>query len=619
MISITSQTGPTKGLSWPIGTERILLGRADNCDVFVPDSLASRHHCEIVSTGEDVFLNDLGSSNTTLVNGRPAKQCALRPGDEIAIGRSLFLVTTSDAQTMHGADDLRGDTTVNLAEDQSQALGDVTAELVAKAYPNSVTELAILFDVSRRCSRATSTTDLLTVVFDALESYFHPTSSWIGLIQVLSGELQFYSAQSIRAGDPTTAPNEVQRKAQKALARREGLNIPVITREGEVQRLATLLAAPIDLAGQQVGCVMLRLEAANRVPSDNDLRFLVAVAQTSAPYFQSMRQMDRLRRHNESLRAVAKASTTLVGESAGMKHLRAIIEKAAMSGLHVLITGETGTGKELVSHLLHEQSARASGPLVIVNCAAIPPHLFESELFGYEKGAFTGALQRRIGLIEQAHEGTLFLDEVGDLSLDNQAKLLRVIESGRFFRVGANKETKVNFRVIAATNKDIPMQVKRGEFREDLYHRLNGISIHIPPLRERPADIAALAEHFFTLYLGRAKRPVSGISKEAMEYLLEQRWPGNVRQLRNTIERAIAFTRSELIQIHDVESPSESSFNTDTEPEDLLLSLTDIERRHVKKTLERCEGRVNDAAKQLGIGRSTLYSKIAEYGLTADT
>lgn len=302
MFSITSQTGPSKGLSWPIGPDRLVLGRAPNCDVFVPDSLASRHHCEIVTTGDDVFLTDLGSSNATLVNGRPAKQCALRPGDEIAIGRSLFIMTTSDVPVINGVDDIRGDTTVNLAEDQSHTLGDVTAELVAKAYPNSVTELAVLFDVSRRCSRASSVADLIAVVFDAVEAYFHPTSAWVGLLKSLSGEVEFYSPQSAQVGDPATAPNEVQRKAKKALSRREGLNIPVISRGGEVQRLATLLAAPIDLAGQQIGCVLLRLEAETRLPSDNDLRFLVALAQTTAPYFQSMRQMDRLRRDNQSLR-----------------------------------------------------------------------------------------------------------------------------------------------------------------------------------------------------------------------------------------------------------------------------------------------------------------------------
>ncbi|NUM52978.1 MAG: sigma 54-interacting transcriptional regulator [Candidatus Hydrogenedentes bacterium] len=603
-------------MTWPIGPDRLVLGRAPNCDVFVPDSLASRHHCEIVTTGDDVFLTDLGSSNATLVNGRPAKQCALRPGDEIAIGRSLFLVTTSDVPSVQGADDFGGATTVNLGEDQSQALGDVTAELVAKAYPNSVTELAVLFDVSRRCSRSASITDLISVIFDAIEAYFHPTTAWVGLHQSLSGELVFYSPQSIQSGDSTTAPNEVQRKAKKALARREGLNIPVISREGEAQRLATLLAAPIDLAGQQIGCAMLRLEAENRLPSDNDLRFLVALAQTSAPYFQSMRQMDRLRRDNQSLRAVARVSTGLIGESAAMNHLRALVEKAAMSELNALVTGETGTGKELVAHLLHEQSARSGGPLIVVNCAAIPPHLFESEFFGYEKGAFTGAAQRRIGLIEQANEGTLFLDEVGDLSMDNQAKLLRVLDSGRFFRVGGNRETRVDIRVIAATNKDVPMQVKRGEFREDLYHRLNGIAIPVPPLRERPADIAALAEHFFTMSLGRAKRPVTGISGTAMEYLLSHSWPGNVRQLRNTIERAIALTRSDLIQIHDVQSPAESSTEPDTDK--TPLSLAEVEKRHIEKALKFCNNRVNDAARLLGIGRSTLYAKIAEYGLSAE-
>jgi len=210
----------------------------------------------------------------------------------------------------------------------------------------------------------------------------------------------------------------------------------------------------------------------------------------------------------------------------------------------------------------------------------------------------------------------LFLDEVGDLSLDNQAKLLRVIETGRFFRVGGNKEVTVDLRVIAATNKDVPALVRRGEFREDLYHRINGFEMTIPALRDRPTDIAALAEHFFTLSLSRAKRPVTGISKSAMEYLVAHRWPGNVRQLRNTMERAIALARTEMIEAFDLQSPSDSSVETSSVF--MPSTLAEMEKRHIEKTLERCDGRVNDAAKLLGIGRSTLYSKIAEYGLAVE-
>ncbi len=613
MYGITSQTGPSKGHTWPIGQNKLVIGRAPNSDIYVRDSLASRHHCEVVATEDTVFLNDLGSSNATLVNGHPTAQCALQPGDQIAVGRSLFLVTTSDSTGEVFLDGDSAGTTVNLAEDQSYVLGDLTAELVAKAYPNSVTELATLFDVSRRCSRAASVFDVMTILFDALEGYFRPTTMWVGMLQPLSGEFLYYSPQSILTGDSATAPPEFQRKAKKTLTRREGLNIPIISREGEVQRLATLLAAPIDFAGNQVGCIMIRLEANHRLPNDNDLRFLVALAQTSAPYFQSMRQLERLRRDNENLRAVARVSTALVGESAAIKQLQLVMEKAAMTRLNVLVTGETGTGKELISHILHEQSPRAAGPLVIVNCAAIPSHLFESELFGHEKGAFTGALQRRIGLIEQANGGTLFLDEVGDLSADNQAKLLRVIETGRFFRVGATRETRVDIRVIAATNKEIPQQVRRGKFREDLYHRLNGFEIVIPPLRERPADIAVLANHFFSLSLGRAKRPVTGISDAAMEYLLAHRWPGNVRQLRNTIERAIALTRSEYIQVHDLQSQTDPMVELETAAQP--LTLADVEKQHIERVIQQFDGRVNDAARILGIGRSTLYSKIAEYGI----
>ena len=615
MFGITSQSGSTKGFTWPIGDEGVRLGRGDTCDVIIPDSLVSRQHCEIMTADGDLVLNDLGSNNATLVNGRPATRCTLHPGDEIAIGRSLFLVTSSEAPVFE-AGERHGDTTIDLAEEHSQPLGDVTAELVAMAYPNSVSELALLFDAGRQCSRAASVIDLMSVIFEAIESYYHPSAAWIGLLQPLSGDLRFYSPQSARTGDTATAPNEVVRKAQKALDRRQGLNIPVIANVGDTKQLATLLAAPIDFAGKSIGCVMLRLEAEHRLPGVNDLGFLVALAQTGAPYFQSMHQMDRLRRDNENLRAVARVSTTLVGDSTAMKRLRALIEKAASSGLHILITGETGTGKELIAHLLHEHSTCAEGPLVVVNCAAIPAHLFESELFGYEKGAFTGAAQRHIGLIERAHEGTLFLDEVGDLSLDNQAKLLRAIETGRFFRVGGGRETHVSIRVISATNKDIPVQVKRGDFRADLYHRLNGIAIPVPPLRDRAEDIPALAQHFFSLYVGRAKRPVSGISPNAIAYLREQRWPGNVRQLRNTIERAIVLTHNDLIQVHDVKSPTESSAESgvDAPPK----TLSEVERRHIKKVLARCDGRVNDAAKLLGIGRSTLYAKIAEYGLTAE-
>ncbi|GMU92529.1 MAG: hypothetical protein AMXMBFR4_15870 [Candidatus Hydrogenedentota bacterium] len=615
MYTLTSQTGPTKGVSWSIGESKIVIGRAPNCDVTLCDSMVSRHHCEIVATGDQVFLNDLSSSNATLVNGRPATQCVLRPGDEIAVGRAVFLVTCIDPPVKpHGTEG--GDaTTVTLSDGESDSMGDVTAELVAKAYPNSVQELATLFELSRHFSRAVSIPDLVSTLFDGLKSYYAPSYMWMGVLLPHSHELAFYSNQSVLTGDFAPAPAEVVRKARKALAKRDGLNVPIMAREGEAHQLATLLAAPVSLAGQQLGVVLVRCEADIRLPSDSDLRFLMAVASTMAPYFQSIRQLERLRRDNESLRAVTRSMTTLVGRSSAMRQVRALIEKAAMTSLSVLVTGETGTGKELVTHMLHEASPRAAGPLVTVNCAAIPPHLFESELFGYERGAFTGATQRKIGLIEQANGGTLFLDEVGDLSLDNQAKLLRVIESGLFFRVGATRETRVDIRVISATNKDLPHNVRRGEFREDLYHRLNGFHIAIPPLRERPEDIKALAEHFFQLNLTRAKRPITGFSDDAMDYLVSYAWPGNVRQLRNTVERAVAMAHADMIGRADLKSPADEPAPQGAGP--TLRTLADVERAHIADVLRRCGGKVNEAAKVLGIGRSTLYTKISQYGLIA--
>jgi DNA-binding NtrC family response regulator len=323
--------------------------------------------------------------------------------------------------------------------------------------------------------------------------------------------------------------------------------------------------------------------------------------------------VELLRRDNQRLRALTRASKTLIGSSRAIRQVRSLISNAAPSELPILIQGETGTGKELAAIMVHESSARSNGPLVTVNCAAIPAQLLESELFGYEKGAFTGALDSKAGRLEEADGGTLFLDEIGDLSLENQAKILRVIESGTFTRLGGNREMHVSIRVVAASNKRLDGQVKQNLFRADLYHRLTGLEVLMPPLRDRPSDIPILAEYFLKSSLDRAKRPIVGFSEDAVEYLRARRWPGNVRELRNFVERAVALARSEHIDVAVLEACASSGGRDIDVP---LVSLAEVEKQHIVNVLQQCGGNIRVTAKVLGIGRSTLYNKIAEYDIS---
>ena len=612
LFYLNAQTGSIKGTSWPIGADKILLGRGDGCRILIDDSLVSRQHCEVVETNEGLTVRDLGSSNATLVNGKPVTESLLQAGDELAVGRMVFLVTITPRAEVQSKPEGGAFSTVRLSQEESAQLGDNTAELFAMAYPNSVQDLAALYALGRDCSRVESVRELMLTVFDEVRERFRPTAAWIALARGAGDELRFYTRQSCAAGETVHPAPEMMRKAQKALQKREGLVIPILRREQDERRLATLLVSPIALGEQLIGAMIVRCDASEHAYGEGDLRFLLSVAHTVAPYFHAMEQVEVLRRDNERLRALTRTSTTLIGNSRAIRQVRSLIAKAAPSNLSILIQGETGTGKELAAQMVHDHSARSKGPLVTVNCAAIPDRLLESELFGHEKGAFTGAIEKKIGRIEQADGGTLFLDEIGDLSLENQAKLLRAIESGTFTRVGANRESRVNIRVVAASNKILTREVRSGHFREDLYHRLNGIEILMPPLRERPSDIRVLATHFLTVSLNRAKRPVTGFTDAAFEFLKTRKWPGNVRQLRNAIERAVTLAKGENIDESDLR---ESSGGAGDE-EESLCTLVEIEKRHIERTLLRCDGNIREAAKILDIGRSTLYTKIADYGIS---
>lgn len=308
--------------------------------------------------------------------------------------------------------------------------------------------------------------------------------------------------------------------------------------------------------------------------------------------------------------------SNIIGNHAKMQEIFKTIDKVAKSAATILILGESGTGKELVARAVHFNSLRKDKPFLAINCAAIPETLIESELFGYERGAFTGAVGRGIGLFEAADEGTLFLDEIGDLSMTMQAKILRTIQQREVRRVGGREEIKIDVRVIAATNKDLKLEIQEGKFRDDLFYRLNVISIYLPSLADRATDIPALTDHFIEKYNGRTQKKIKGISRQALRLFLDYPWPGNVRQLESAIERAVLLCEGDTIEVEDL--PQEirlKPFSADRIDFDIPpgFSLEEFEKGLLLKAMEKSNGIIAKASKLLGISYRTLQYRLEKF------
>jgi two-component system nitrogen regulation response regulator NtrX len=338
-------------------------------------------------------------------------------------------------------------------------------------------------------------------------------------------------------------------------------------------------------------------------------RLLVTAAKTL--------ELHSLRSENKRLRVELRQSRVMIGESEVMSALQDEIAKAAPSKIRVLITGDSGTGKELVAAAIHENSPRSNESFVKLNCAALPKDLIESELFGYEKGAFTGATSRKQGKFELADGGTLLLDEIGDMSLDTQAKLLRVLEEEEFEKLGGRRPIKVDVRVISSTNKNLQEEIKKGNFREDLYHRIAAMPIGVPPLRERKDDIRLLVDHFLDFFSEENNRPAKHFTDGAIRVLMSYDWPGNVRELKNLVERLFIMAEHDIIDEDDIKPlVSEARISTGDKP---LGELTEeFERSLVLSELKKTGWNVSRAASRLGIDRANLHRKMRRYGITRE-
>ena len=371
---------------------------------------------------------------------------------------------------------------------------------------------------------------------------------------------------------------------------------------------ADALCVPLVSDHTTLGAVHAYLDQGRFSQSDFD--FSISLANILVIALIRARQQSSLETDYRRLIAKSSAFGELIGDSAGMRELKSKISRVARASGCVLLRGESGSGKELVARAIHKASPRADRPMLCVNCAAIPHELMESQLFGHKAGAFTSADRDHTGFFQQADSGTLFLDEVGEMTLEGQAKLLRILEGHPFMPVGSSQQVKVDVRVIAATNQDLQSYVREKKFREDLYYRLSVFELVVPPLRERGSDINILVNHFLDHFRRQHGRPSLQLSPEARQKLLAYNWPGNVRQLRNVIDSAVVLAGGNSIEASDL-GLHEISGQAELE----TLSLDHWERRLIAEALKRTSGSVPEAAKLLGLGRATLYRKIEEYGI----
>lgn len=385
----------------------------------------------------------------------------------------------------------------------------------------------------------------------------------------------------------------------------------------QIQMLDSTLPVVVMTAWGSVDVAVeaMRRGARDFIEKPWDNARLLSIIKTQIELSNSLRKGEKLEAENILLRDNANANQTkpvFVAESAAMRHVMEMVTRIAPSDANVLITGENGTGKEVVARMLHYLSSRSNKPMVIVNAGALSEGTFESELFGHVRGAFTDAKTDRVGRFELADNGTLFLDEVTTVPLNLQPKLLRVIETGEFERVGSSKTRKVNVRVISATNSDVREEVEQKHFRKDLFFRLNTVEIHLPPLRERGDDILLLADYFLNQHSRRYRREITGFDEDAKKILLNHTWLGNVRELDHTIERAVLMSPKQTISATDL-GLQQNKISADLSLD--KMSLEDVEKLLVKKALARFDGNANKAAEALGLSRSAFYRRLQKFGL----
>jgi transcriptional regulator with GAF, ATPase, and Fis domain len=526
--------GPLKGSAFELGEESLSVGRDSTNVVRLADSLLSRRHCRIERAGERLLLTDLESLNGTFVNGRPVREHALADGDRVTVGESCFIFLSGEGEAPDSPSNpvtlsdrrMEAHSTVRLKAEEALYVRPPEAGPAAReeALGGIVRDLALLVRVSTSVNSVRGTAELQR---ELLRLVFEAVPAERGAILLVGEDGRVVSEFGLdRAGDASSTV-EVSRTILRQVLEEGAAVLAGDLVEGgfdtveslRAARLSSLLCAPLVLYGRALGAVYLTAADPSTHFDEGHLQLLTTICGIAAVALNNARHVEQLESENDLLRAESSVEHGMVGESAAVKRVYQFIARVAPADTTVLVRGASGTGKELAARALHQNSPRSVRPFVAINCAALTETLLESELFGHERGAFTGALAQKKGKLEVADGGTLFLDEVGEMPSAIQAKLLRVLQEREFERVGGTRTIRVDVRVVAATNRDLEGAVRRGEFRQDLYYRLNVVSFEMPPLRDRREDIPLLASYFVSKYAAKFKRRVTGLSPEARECL----------------------------------------------------------------------------------------------------
>jgi two-component system, NtrC family, response regulator HydG len=604
------------------------IGRNPSNSICLDDASVSPIHCRVSYENGRFLLADMDSDSGTFVNGIPVKKRVLAPGDEIAVGNSLFLLEVERVPAPARS-------AVELDEDSaaSSQVEQLRNDELLYLHPESLAALP----QSERLARALSTLLKISTVIGSIRDVESLEWQLLGMIfdvipaergAILLSEDTAEESPSPVAWDRVAGPDQLVH-VSRALTRRvmeEGISVlenggpsPVAPDAYGCQAgkpAHSLLCVPLSAGGQVLGVIYLDSSNASTAFSSDDLQLLAAIAGLAAIAIENARQFERLGIENQQLQTEVSLQHDMAGQSLRMREVYQFIERVAPSESTVLIYGESGTGKELAARAIHKNSPRKDQLFLAINCAALTETLLESELFGHEKGAFTSAICQKKGLLEVAEGGTVFLDEVGELPLTLQAKLLRVLQEREIVRVGGTRSIKISVRFLAATNKDLQKAVREEKFRGDLFHRLNVISITLPALREHAEDIPLLAELFAVRNAKKCNRNVKGISPEARACLMQYDWPGNIRELENAMERAVVIGSSDFILPEDLpEALLETAPCSGYGPAKYHDAIRNLKKQLILNAWDQSGGSFTEAAKILGVHANYLHRLIRNLDL----
>lgn len=589
------------------------IGRNDANSLTLNDWAVSRQHCVIRREGNDFWIEDLNSHNRTFVNDSPVVRHRLAAGDRIRIGGSEFVFITETDVPLR-------DLGIEYDDGAIITKSDLRLRLDALDATSSA-EARFLGELGRLLASNQSHAEIQQQLLSMIMNLVPAERGAIVFGASGTGEPDSVCTRHRSASEPK--PMIISRTVSRQVLQGEiailSNELSAISSESlAFARVSALLCVPLPVAGTDAFIYLDSQDPATRFTEEH-LAQVTALASVIAAALTTKQRIERLARRNEQLQSESLLETNLIGESPQMREVLHLISRVARSDANVLLSAESGTGKELVARAIHRNSARRDGPFVAINCAVLSEQLLESTLFGHEKGSFTGAIGQKKGKFEAADGGTIFLDEIGELAPELQAKLLRVVQEREFERIGGNRPLKVDVRLLAATNRALKQAVKSGLFREDLYFRLNVVEIRLPPLRERTADIARLAEHFIRKYAERCHRGELRISPEALAALENYDWPGNVRELENAVERAVVFVNSEMIEVEDLPEPIIDAWTKEeVAPVRYFQRLHAAKREIVRNALIQAKGSYPMAAQALGIHPNNLHRMSRTLGLKAE-